>query len=347
MEQSIMSPLIQPVEPSAESPAQQSIEPPVESPVQPPIEPPVESPVHPPIERPIEPQVQPPNEPQVQPPVQLPVKLPVQLPVQQPVQQMPANPIEEKKTELPANANIIDIRKNEMKGGDRDSDVEEIYLKKCNELIDSHFKDIETKYKGFVELDDKIYAIFEKTDQTEMVLSSGSKFVIIDEIINKKKVLDVSIQEDITNVFNQNSELLKLKEKEKGGNEIENPVLVYLCKKNGVNYENVYEDDKVNEEVEQQIHHDVLGDVYTFTTEPINNVGSFFSFFTGSKKTKRYALFLEDETTIDNKDKPLTEFFKDSQDSLKEYIGHSCIGFTESGRQFWAVKSRELFTELI
>jgi len=227
---------------------------------------------------------------------------------------------------------------------DKDSDVEEIYLKKCNELIDSHFKDIETQYKGFVELDDKIYAIFEKTDEIETILTSGSNFVIIDEIVNKKKVLDVSIPEDITNVFNQNNILLKLKEK--GGNEIENPIAVYLCKKNGVSYENVYEDDKLSEEVDQIMHHDTLGDVYLFSTEPINTVGSFFSFFTGSKIAKRYALFLEDETTIENNDKPLSEFFKDSQDSLKEYLGHNCIEYTEAGRQFWAVKTRELFTEL-
>jgi hypothetical protein len=264
------------------------------------------------------------------------------VPSTQPPSVPPTQPVNQLK--VPPDANIIDIRSDKMKGGNRTSDIEEIYMKKCNELIESRLKDITTQYKGFTELDGKIYAIFEKTDEIETALSSGSKFVIIDEIINKKKVLDVSIPENITKNFNENSELLKIKEK--GGNELENPIAVYLCKKNGVTYENFYEDDKTVEEVDQIMHHDTLGDVYLFTTEPINNVGSFFSFFTGGKKAKRYALFLEDEITIENKDKLLPEFFKNSSKKLDDYFTHNCIGYTEAGRNFWAVKSRELFTEI-
>jgi hypothetical protein len=166
-------------------------------------------------------------------------------------------------------------------------------------------------------------------------------FVIVDEIINKKKVYDTPIQPKITELFQSNNELLKIKDK--AGKELKNPISVYLCKKNGIVYENIYEDDKTTDDI---VHHETFGDVYLFSTEPINTVGTFFSFFTGSKKSRRYALFLEDETTIDSKNKGLAEYLKEASDSLTGYLTYTCIGFMEAGRQFWAVKSKTLFTEI-
>ena len=236
---------------------------------------------------------------------------------------------------------IIDLHNNKITGGDKSSDIEEIYLNKCNELINSHFKEIKTEYKGFVDKDNSIYAIFEKKDESKINIGSGSKMVIIDEIVNKKKVSDTPIQDGITEVFNENSHLLKMNNE--NGDELENPIIAYLCKKNGAVYENVYEDEKQEDNMDLQVHHDTFGDVYLFTIEPINNVGSFFSFFTGTKQVKRYALFLENETAIENNDKNVVEFIKEQGMDVPE---NTCISFKESGRQFWAVKSRELFTEI-
>jgi len=304
------------------------------------------------IPQPVEPNLQPQNQQPVEPnpqPVES-IPQPVE-PNPQPVESnlQPQNqqirPIEEKVQDIPKENNIIDIRKNEIKGGDRISDIEEIYLKQCNELITSHLKDVTTKYKGFIEKENKIYAIFEKTDELEIKLINGSRFVLLDEIINKKKVYDIPIPQKITELFQSNHELLKIKHK--SGKEIENPISVYMCKKNGVIYENVYEEDKKTEETEEQVYHDTFGNVYLFTTEPINTVGSFFSFFTGGKKAKRYALFLEDETTIDNKNKSLLEYLKEASDSLTGYLTYTCIGYMEAGRNFWAVKSKTLFTEIL
>ena len=253
------------------------------------------------------------------------------------------NHLEEDDNE-PSENNIVDIRDDKITGGDRISDIEEIYLKNCNEIIDSHIKDITRKYKGFVELDNLIYPIFEITDDREIELITGSKFSVLDEIINKKKIIDTPIQEKIITVFNENPELLKIKDS--GGKELANPISVYLCKKNGVIYENVYVDDESNGDIDMQIHHDTFGDVYLFTTEPINTVGSFFSFFTGAKQVKRYALFLENETTINNDNKGVADFLKEASDSLTGYLTYTCISYTEAGRQFWAVKSKTLFTEI-
>ena len=236
---------------------------------------------------------------------------------------------------------IIDLHNNKITGGDNSSDIEEIYLNKCKELIDSHFKEITTEYKGFIEKDNSIYAIFEKKDENKINITSGSKMVIIDEIVNKKKISDTPIQEGIPEVFDENPDILKMKNE--NGDELENPIIAYLCRKNGAVYENIYEDEKQEDNMDTQIHNDTFGEVYLFTSEPINNVGSFFSFFTGAKQVKRYALFLENETTIENNDKNIAEFIKEQGMDVPE---NTCISFKESGRQFWAVKSRELFTEI-
>jgi hypothetical protein len=89
----------------------------------------------------------------------------------------------------------------------------------------------------------------------------------------------------------------------------------------------------------------VFGDVYLFTTEQITTIGSFFSFFTGPKRLKRYALFVENETIINN-DKSILEYLKQTLDSISSYITYTCISFKENGQEFWAVKSKLLFTEI-
>ena len=130
------------------------------------------------------------------------------------------------------------------------------------------------------------------------------------------------------------------------GNNLDNPIVAYLCRKNGNTYENVTIDANT-EEIDAKVSHEVFGDVYLFSKEPISAVGGFFSFFTGSKSSKRYALFLENEVTIDNGNKRIIDYMQEKQENASNYEEYDCISFNEYGNQFWVVKQKTLFTEIL
>jgi len=240
---------------------------------------------------------------------------------------------------------IIDIRNNKMVGGDNVSDVEEIFLKQCNDLIESHLPNLPKEYKGFVEHGDNVYAMFETTSKKEIEFVRGSRFCLVDEI-QKRKIVDVSIRDDISKMFDENPELLILKDKD--GKNIKIPIVAYLCRKTDKYYENVpIPDEKIEqEETDQKIQHEVFGSVYLFTTDIITTLGSFFSFFTGGKKIKHYALFIEDERVIKNDASNVLDFIQQGADSVTSYKTYTCISFKDKDHEFWAVKSKLLFTEL-
>jgi hypothetical protein len=200
-----------------------------------------------------------------------------------------------------------------------------------------------------VEVEDSIFAIFEKDEVSEVKISNGSSFAILDEILTQKKIVDTAIDERCITMFSQNPELSTMKDSE--NNPIKNPLAVYPCKKTGAVYENINKQttsEPETEDTDVMIHHDEFGDVYLFSTEPIHTVGSFFSFFTGPKPVKRCALFLEKEITIENGIKPIQDFLKEEKEkeNLPDYTENTCISFQEAGKQFWAVKSKLLFTEI-
>jgi len=221
-----------------------------------------------------------------------------------------------------------------------ESDVEEYFLSQCEQAINSTFDKLSIDYKGFVEIDDKIYAFYENIG--DLIQSKlGSSLCIIDEIINKKKILSIPFHESVIKLFDENQELLNMKDNE--GNLIENPILAYLCKKNGNKYESVLIDNTIDD-VDIKVNTEHFGNNYLFTTEPINTVGGFFSFFSGSKKPKRFALFLENVKNIENKDKSILLYMTENSETEENYNEYTCISYYDSEQEFWAVRSRLLFT---
>jgi len=266
------------------------------------------------------------------------------------IEEIPEQGTEQQEEQSTVEPRVIDIRNdNKMVGGDTISDIEEIYLKQCNDTIESHLNNITKDYKGFIEIDDTIYAFFETTSKKDIELISGSRFAIIDEITSGKKIIDTPILEPIIKMFEENPELLTMKDNE--GNPVKNPIAVHMCKKTDSFYENTTKEDDEKKEgedkdTELKIHHDVFGDVYLFSTDIITTLGSFFSFFTGGKHIKHYALFVENETIIKNEKENVIDYLKSATDSLTSFLTYTCISFDENGHHFWAVKSKLLFTEI-
>jgi hypothetical protein len=222
-------------------------------------------------------------------------------------------------------------------------DVEENFIRQCEEVINSTFDKLSIDYKGFVEIDDKIYVFYENIGDDLIQAKLGSSLCIIDEIVNKKKIINIPVHESATKVFDENQELLKMKDDE--GNLIENPIVAYLCKKNGNDYENITIDNTIDDlDIKINIEH--FGNNYLFSTEPLNIVGGFFSFFSGSKKPKRFSLFLDNSKNIDNKDKSLLLYITENAGTIEEYNEYSCISYYENETLFWIVRSELLFTEI-
>lgn len=244
--------------------------------------------------------------------------------------------------------NIIDIRSNKLTGGG-EGDIEQIYLEECNKIINDNIKqsDLEkggiiTEYKGFEEIEElnSIYAFFEKKDDSQIELSSNSCFAIIDDII-KKNIINIPVSEPITRMFTENPDLLYMKDE--NDEKIDIPISVYLCKKSGSSYVNVdtYDSDS-SESLDNEfiIHHDIFGDVYLFTIEPI---GSVLNIFTPSNK--RFALFVENDLVIDNSIE-IAKYISNHPEKNTTFSDYKCISFMENGNKYWAVKSKLLFTEI-
>jgi len=245
----------------------------------------------------------------------------------------------------PQDKNIIDIR-NKYTGGDNTSDIEKVYLEECNKLIDETVKTVNNElklkyeYNGFEELEDSqtIVAFFEKIDDNEIKLTN-SAFAIINDITNNK-IIDAPLSEKILKLFNKNPGLLNMKDDD--DNKVDNnPIPVYLCKQSGLSYENVdTSNTETSPDTDLKVHHDIFGDVYLFTTEPIT---SLFNVFT--TPIKRFALFTENSFVIDSK-MEVSDYLLQHQSEKATIFEHKTISFKEGGRQYWAVRSKLLFTEI-
>jgi hypothetical protein len=222
---------------------------------------------------------------------------------------------------------------------DDESDIEEKFLEQCEDVINNTFSKLSIDYNGFIEIDDKIYAFYENIGEP-IQPKLGTALCIIDEIINTKKILDFPIHESIINLFNENQELVDMEDED--NSLLENPIVAYLCKKNGSAYENIISESSMDD-IDTTVSHEKFGNVYLFTKTPINSTGTFFSFFSGSKKPKRFALFLDNSINLDTQGKSLIEYLAESLDDYNKY---SCISYTENGTQYWVVRSKTLFTEI-
>jgi len=344
VEEPIPAPVEEPVPEKVEEPIPDPVEEPIIAPVIEPVPEPVEEPIPAPLEEPIPEPVEEPVPELVEEPIPAPVEEPIPAPVEEPVQE----PLQEKlkepssiSAEKPPNK-LEEVPQVKTTGGENENqDVEEIFLSQCSDLININFKDLQTNYKGYIEIEDIIYVVYENVGE-KIKSRPGSQLALLHEITTTKKIINNSVNESVVDLFENEPILLNLKDDD--NNSLENPVVLYLCKNNGNSYETVVVSDSSTEEIDTQINHEVFGNVYLFTQEPIPTVGSFFSFFTGAKKVKRYAGFLDQKTEIENGEKKLSDFMKERNQTSFTYENYSCIRFKENGLNYWAVKSKLLFT---
>jgi len=202
------------------------------------------------------------------------------------------------------------------------------------------------RYLGFVEKDELIYIFFNCSNLDMIHLESGLyEFGLIDEIINKKKITDIPIEQKIVDLFSA-SPLITHIYREHGA-EIPYPKVVYLCEmtENGEYINSYYSgSQKTMSIINPKIDNAFFGTVYVFSSEPIIS-GPTTGVVQGIVKTmtnttdliKRYALFTDS-----------AKLYKQEEVDIngaadKRFISY---GFVDKGRELWAAKTTPLFTEI-
>jgi len=169
---------------------------------------------------------------------------------------------------------------------------------------------------------------------------------ILDEIVEKKKILNVPIYDVVYQLFIENPFLGYLKTNSQYGNKIAAlPHCLYLCKEDGKgNFDNVYyEDDKPLYKQKQTIaffkprlftpH---FGMTHFFTKEPLDINEKL-------PRIKRYAVLIDKPIHVFNYDSDITEFPElFDNDNIEENIS-----FYINQYAFWSIRNSDSFVEII
>jgi hypothetical protein len=177
------------------------------------------------------------------------------------------------------------------------------------------------RYKGFLEIDDHIFAVI---DANTLLLKDKEniRWAILDEIVQKQAILGTALSPLTVELFQKNAILGKL------DNVSTTPQVLYLCKKNGDQYENVYYEEGKNAHnsisiINEKVLHPQLKTVYLFTTAPLPSEYPL-------ERIKRYAVFLDPQNKVEGERVP----------------SESVVGIEENGVEYWGTKSPKYFVEI-
>ena len=205
------------------------------------------------------------------------------------------------------------------------------YLKKY--LVNT--EDIRTEcYKGFVENAGNIYVFFDVTDiELTTEFSDNHTNCIIDEIVNRKRAIDLPIEDAVSSIFAANRALIYVYD-DKTHKPINYPIRVYLCESVNDEYANVKYVDAGDKStlsmISDKVNDPVVGNGYLFTSTALDAAET--------PQLKRYALFHHDATYV------LHEPFIHSEYEL--IADNACVCFLSEGVEYWSVKNMDLFLEV-
>jgi hypothetical protein len=263
------------------------------------------------------------------------------------------------------------------------SDIETYFLDECSRLYNSTplknpIENISEMYKGFVDVgNNNIIAVFEnmdfiqstdneKTDVFEKQPNTSientpkdvlekqpntnienqqedSIWAILDEILIKKRILDIPIEQYIIDMFTEYQVLNEIKDSTNFP--IEKPIILYQCIGTYKNYENnyYYENEHRSKSIsimDERIDHDVFGNVYLFSIEPFE--------YDNLSKIKRYAAFINNTLYMLNKTNITKEELVGDEPNISKlpFKTYHCISFKEDDKDYWSINTNHLFVEL-
>jgi hypothetical protein len=253
--------------------------------------------------------------------------------VEEPLIENMENPIKE----LPKEEKKLVQPGTEYQDGFDQEDIDKLFFEKISNILKSTTnlspETTNDKYKGFIKIENKYVAVFDFTE-TGFEESEGSLWGIVDEIVNKKRILDIPVQEYIHNLFYENPFMKYINNS--SGLAIEIPIIVYICEETNGSYDNSYYNvDETRENttslIDKRTNHEIFGSSYLFTSDPLN--------YNNLSKIKRFALFTSTSIYLLNDNVGFLPEYK----LLRDY---EMICFKENESEYWSVKKSALFFEL-
>jgi len=225
---------------------------------------------------------------------------------------------------------------------DDQDEIEDEFLSQCSQYVQKISGIAESSYKGFIEMGDTIYVVYDCAGHYDEI-PDGSPYiwVTLDEIINKKRILDVPIVDPTVDFFIANSVIRRIKYD--NGEAVETPIVGYLCTQNGEEFKNTYyAEGSTRSLINPMMEHPLLGNVYLFSYNPTE--------YENLNKIKRYVLFVRDTLYLSNNNFPLSDFFIETENEPNNFIktskNYSWLCFYDKEKEFWSTKESDLFTEL-
>jgi hypothetical protein len=230
-------------------------------------------------------------------------------------------------------------------------------FKKFREMTGASLEYTKRYYKGFLEMSDRHLVVFFDCTFHRFALKQNQVWSILDEIINERRVYDNSMDINIYVLFNRYQFLTYILYQ--NGERVSIPCCFYMCDIEYKDYEEgeelIYHNLEYSvDDVEREksisfpaIRHDIFGEYYYFTTDPIVDTPV-------NNRLKRYAVFIENTLYVLNSKTPIRRIdfnYRPQEDidngrPAKDHRDYDCIYFIESKNQMWCVKPVERFTEI-
>ena len=236
--------------------------------------------------------------------------------------------------------------------GKSDEFTEEL-LNQCSQIFknivnnNTTIENLQTNFKGFIESGEngengesrsELFAFF---DIGDIDVSEQCTWAILDEIMVKNSIANISIVESNYHLFYNNLLLSQLMKINVYSENMHTPILVYLCvsdNKNAYYSENESSQTTVSQ-VNTKTTHPMFGIGYMFSTKPFDD--------TNLSKIKRYSLFINDAVYFLNKTTNITEFVSSNSENPSQNLDSIEIAcFYKDGVQLFFVRDFDAFSEI-
>lgn len=224
------------------------------------------------------------------------------------------------------------------------SNQEESIEQKPEEIIKSNQDESsEQKPKEVLKKQENEPANEQKLEEVLENQPENSIWAILDEILVKKRILDIPIKDYIIEMFNEYQVLTIIKDSTDFP--IETPIILYQC--NGIykNYENNYYNESEDRSkslsiIDERLEHAVFGNIYLFSVQPLE--------YDNLSKIKRYAAFINNTLYMLNKTNITKEELVGDETDISKlpFKTYHCISFNEDDKDYWSINTNQLFVEL-
>ena len=219
----------------------------------------------------------------------------------------------------------------------------DVLEKQPNTNIENQSKDVLEK-TPISNIENTPKDVLEKQPNTNIEnQQEDSIWAILDEILIKKRILDIPIEQYIIDMFTEYQVLNDIKDSTNFP--IEKPIILYQCNGTYKNYENnyYYENEHRSKSIsimDERIDHDVFGNVYLFSIEPFE--------YDNLSKIKRYAAFINNTLYMLNKTNITKEELVGDEPNISKlpFKTYHCISFKEDDKDYWSINTNHLFVEL-